>query len=383
MTRIRIFIRLTALVLSLFAFSKGALADSHGLMDLGVQYDGWNANTTTPFNGYEILVPFSIGYQLDPGWKLYGQTGFVDGSYTDSIAGTETLNLSDFTDSVVGSQFNFQSFGTPSLFNVALNIPTGNSSWETEEEASNIPTEFIDTRYLGRGWGASALYGLSFPDGKTQLGAAAGYYYAGAFNPNYGILTSTQLKLGDAFFLALNRVEDFHDNQNSIFRVSGLYSLPSQEDSTNVFQMGPNVNASYAFNDPKGLSYEIGGEFFLPSQRLNSSGVMATEPHNSFGQRFYLAPTLALGDWSFAGMVKYITANDYSPGDYSGLYDGGGLLLGINPSYRWTLDAQSSLNFLGGYDFIIHHNAGADADNNPADVDYSYWTLGATYEIKI
>jgi hypothetical protein len=378
---IQFFLKTRAIILvGLVLASAGELrADSAGQMSLGAQYNGWAANSTTPYNGYEIMVPFNIGYQMDKDWNLYGQTAFAHGNYTDPLDGN--LNLTALTDSVVGTQINFQNFGTSAMMNVALNIPTGDDSWEVKESAANVPTEFIDSRYQGRGFGFSAMYGLAFSSGTTNWGVAAGYYYSGALNPDYGSIPSSE-KLGDAFFVALNRIETFQNNQNSAFRLSALAFLTTQVANTDAFRLGPNVNASYGFNDPKGFSYEVGGMFFMPAARVYG-GSLSTEPHNSLGQRFYFAPSLAVGDWAFAGMIKYITPNDYSPSDLSGLYDGGGFLFGLTPSYKLALDSQSDLNFSAGYDFIIHHDGGVDAGNNRLDVDYSYWTVGATYAIKL
>lgn len=367
--------------LLVFFLTASLWADSSGQISVGAQFDGWSANSTAPFNGYEILVPFNLNYQVDKDCSFYGQTAFADGSYTDSVAGTETLNLTALTDSVVGSELHFNSFGVASLADVAVNIPTGDASWEVKEEASNIPTEFLDSRYQGRGLGLSALYGVAFPDGKVEWGTAVGYYYSGALNPDYGAVPAGE-KLGDSFFVALNRVESFPGNQSSVFRLSGLYFLTTQVSGVDNFRMGPNLNASYAFHDPQGLSYEIGGQFFFPAARLYG-GALSTEPFDSLGQRLYLAPSLVLGDWTFAGMVKYILPNGYSPSDASGLYDGGGFLFGLTPTYTLALGPQSDLELSAGYDFIIHHDAGYDFGGARLDLDYSYGTLGATYVVKL
>ncbi len=352
---------------------------AQSFLNLGVEYNGWAANSDEPFDGHEIMVPFNIGLQLDKGWDLYGQTAFANGSYTDSTAGTETLNLTDMTDSVIGTGIHFQMFGTPAMLDLAANLPTGDASWEVKESASDVPTEFIDTRYQGRGFGFSALYGLAFPSGTTDWGVAAGYYYSGSLNPDYGSIPSSE-KLGDSLYLALNRVETFAQGQTSALRLSAFYFLTTQVSGVDTLRLGPNVNLSFAFNDPKGFSYEIGGQFFLPAERLYG-GSLSTEPQNSLGQRFYLAPTLALGDLALAGMIKYILPNGYSASDFtSGLYDDGGFLFGLTPSLALKMDAQSSLTLSAGYDFIIHQNADSTHSLN---VDYSYWTVGASYGVKL
>jgi hypothetical protein len=376
------FRRVRALALAGFIFAAVGSLHAQSFLSLGAQYNGWAANSIAPFNGHEIMAPFDIGFQMDKDWNLYGQTAFANGSYTDSVSGTETLNLTAMSDSVIGTGINFQMFGTPALFDLAVNIPTGDPSWEVKEGASNVPTEFIDTRYVGAGFGMSAMYGLAFPNGKIDWGVAAAYYYSGALSPDYGSIPSSE-KLGDSFLLGLNRTESFDNNKNSVIRFSASDFLTTQISGADTLRLGPNLNLSYAFNDPKGLSYEIGGQFFLPADRLYG-GTLSMEPHDSLGQRFYLSPSLALGgDWSVGGMVKYITPNGYSPSDPSALYDGGGFLFGLTPSYAWKWDAASTLTLSASYDFIIHHDAGFDAGGGRLDLDYSYWTIGATYGVKL
>jgi hypothetical protein len=353
--------------------SVGSLARA-GQLTIGAQYDGWNAiNSTTVDSGTELLIPLSTYFKVNNDLGFYGQTEFANGNYT--YGSTQTLTA--FSDSVAGSDLHFLSFGLPSVASLAVNIPTGDQSWETKEAFSNIPEEFIDTRYRGRAWGASAIYALSFQDGKTsQFGAALGYFYTSAFIPTPGF---ANLNLGDSVYLGLNRIETFDGNKFSAIRLSVLRFFPTYQGGVATFQMGPNIDASYGFTDPKGFSYEIGAEFFTPAGRpLTSGGTLQTEPHDSFGQRFYLAPSLALGNLVLAGLVKYITPNDYPT--VSTTYDGGGVLLGLNPTYVAPLDAASDLKFNAGYNYIIYHNMG---DNYTADLDYSFWSVGTNYELKI
>jgi hypothetical protein len=374
----------------LFALVGGAQADPRGQANLGVQYDGWNAATTLPFNGSEIFIPFSISYGVDPHWYLSGQTSFASGSYTDSLAGTETLDLTALTQSVVTSDYYFTDFGVNNMFEVSLTMPTGDPSWETEEVASNIPTIFINTRYQSEGWGLSGLYAISFPAGKNlEYGLSAGYSYTGPYDPGYGDLTGVQLKMGDSMFLALNRVESFAANQSGTFRFSAMAFLPTTENGQNDFQLGPNLTASYTYYDPQGISWSLGALLYSFAQRYfyNPGGynippavVYGQEPYGSLGQRFYFSPSYIWGNLTLSGLIQYVTADGYPINDYSGLYNGGGFVFGLTPTYLLNLDAVSALSFNGGYDFIIAHDGSAGFTQ---DVDYNYWTLGATYQVKI
>ena len=317
---------------------------------------------------------------VDP-WKdvdFYAQSEFADGQYIDPINGTQ--NLTDISDTVVGGKIGFKSFSLPSFLDVGVNIPTGNQAWETATGSANIPAEFVDYRYIAKGFGLSGIYGIALPAGDTQYGIGAGYYYTGALNPNANSVEN--LKLGDSIFLSLNRVTQCPSHETQTITVSGFCFLPSQEQSQNFLWMGPNFNLSYSWTNPSALSFEAGVQYYMPDQTA-VNGQWEVEAHNSLGARFYLDPAWAFGDFALAGRVKYILANGYDPGPSDLSYDGGGLLLGIGPSYMFHLDSHSAFKLSASYDNITADGAGADAQGNRVTIIYNRWTAGVDYEIKL
>ncbi|MGH7738975.1 MAG: hypothetical protein ACREL1_02405 [bacterium] len=367
--------------LSLFFLSTFGSANA-GMLSLGAQYDGWSAvNTALPVTGAEFTAPFSARFKLNDAFGLFGQTEFAATNDTGTSDGSTPSSYSpaDLSDSVLGTDIHFENFGLSAMLNLSLNLPTGNQDWETKQMISSIPTEFIDSRYRGRGFGFNAMYGVSIPAGKTsQLGVALGYLFSGSYNTT----EIPDLDLGDSIFLGINRVEVFAGQKTSSIRLSTLFFLPTTENGTQSIEEGLNLNASYSFNDPSGFSYEVGGQFFTPAKRAAAlGGSLETESHNSLGQRLYAAPSLAFGQWTISGLVKYVTPNDYA--ESSALYDGGGWLLGLTPTWRAPLNAVSDLKFTAGYDFVIARNAGSVSGGGKADIDYNYWQFGTNYEIKL
>ncbi len=367
-------------LVGLVFFGLASLAGA-GELRLGVQYDGWSAtNTLLSVNGSEVSVPFSVHFKLDDTFGVFGQANFVGANYTGTADGTTASSYSptNFSDSVIGTDVHFNNFGLPAMLDVSFNLPSGNQDWETNQTISNIPTEFLDSRYRGRGFGVNAMYGLSFPSGgDSQFGAAVGYLYSGSYNTN----EIPDLALGDSVFLGVNRVEAFGGNKSSTIRLSTLFFMKTTTNGTDLLQEGPNLNCSYAFSDPLGFSYEIGGQFFTKADRAKSAGKpLKIEPFDSLGQRFYAAPSLAIGQLTLGGIAKYVTPNDYPTSN--ALYDGGGLILGLTPSFTAPLDGVSDLKFTAGYDFIIAHNSG-QAGSAKADIYYNYWQVGTNYEIKL
>jgi hypothetical protein len=367
---------------ALFIFPFSAMAE--GELGLGVQGDGWNSNYPTQNNGYDILVPLTLAYKANPNVNLYGQTEFASGSYTDSVSGTETINLNNISDTVVGGEVHFKTGSLPSIVNIGINLPTGDPTWETKEIASSIPTEFVDSRYRGRGLGFSALYGISLPEGKGEYGVAGGFLYSGAFNPSYGLNAgpNNSLNLGDAAFLALNHVQPHSEDENEIVRFSVYQSFPSAQNGQNVFELGTNFNASYNWSNPKAFSFELGAQAYLPSERANNLGYLVQESSNSYCPRFYITPSYAFGDFVVAAEAKYIMQNDYSPGNL--YYDGGGWLLSLTPSYRFKLDDASSFKVLASFTDVYALNLGPYNGNvNSANVNFNLWTVSTSYEMKL
>ncbi len=345
-------------------------------LDLGAQYQSWNTNVTSPLDGQYFLVPLTISIDPLRDLNFYAQGEFADGQTTDPINGTQ--NLSAFTDTVVGGKIGFKSFSYDSFVDLGVNLPSGNQAWETQTQESSVPAEFVDTPYQGRGFGLSGIYGIAFPDGATQYGVGLGYFYTGALNPNANSVEN--LKLGDSIFLSLNRVTNFGARQVQTFTASAYYSLPTLQNSQNYLWMGPNLNLSYSWSNPSALSLDAGVQYFFPAQTA-VNGLWVAETHNSLGARFYLDPSWAFGNFLLSGRVKWVMANGYDPSDL--LYDGGGLLLGIEPSYLITLDRQSILKFSVSYDNITADGAGADSQGNRVNILYNRWTCGANYEIKL
>jgi hypothetical protein len=366
--------------------SQAKAPASWGSLDIGVQGAGWQSNSSSadPDDGWEVLTPLTLSANPWNGGKIFAQTEYAAGNYTDSVAGPETLSLRHFSDTVVGLEANFKSFNLPSLVSVGVNIPTGNPAWETQQTNSIVPTEFIDSDYRGRGFGTSLLYGLSLQAGGEQFGLAVGYMYAGAFNPFYGQGGSTaeQLKLGDSAFLSLNHLADHGGGQSDVIRLSAFYFLPTQVNGSNLLEMGPNLNASYGWMNPKAFSFEAGVQYFLPTKQA-INGQLVSDSNGSLGTRFYLTPSYVFGDFALQARAKYILANDYPTSNIL-LYDGGGFLLGLEPTYQLKLDAASHLKFSAGYDFVVWENAASNSiPGDRVNLEYGHWTFGTHYEVNL
>jgi hypothetical protein len=353
-----------------------------GQLTLGVTGDVWDSNYSPATNGWEVLFPMSGFVSLWKDTAIYAKSEFANGNYV--FQGGAPLNLTAFSDTTVGGEIGFKTLDLNSVINISFNIPTGNSAWESQTAAANIPEEFVDDRYQGRGFGASGLYGVSIPMDKSHVGVAAGYIYSGDYNPYFGLSVPAQdLKLGDSVFLSLNRVTPMSANESEVIQASGFYFLPTQVAGQNFLWTGPNINLSYGWANPTAFSFELGAQVYLPGQTA-VGGQWVADTSYSYGPRFYLNPSYVFGDFALTSRIKYVLANGYGSNSTDPLhsYDGGGLLLGIEPSYKIKLDESGmAIKIWASYDNINAFGGGRDSQGNLVNVLYDLWTLGTNYAI--
>ncbi len=353
-----------------------------GQINLGVTADVWDSNYALTTNGWELLFPMSGFVSLWKDTAFYAKSEFANGNYINQ--GNLANNLTAFSDTTVGGEIGFKTLDLNSVINISFNIPTGNSGWESATAAANIPEEFVDDRYQGRGFGVSGLYGVSIPVEKSRVGVATGYIYSGSYNSEFGQPSPpNDLKLGDSFFLSLNRITPMGVNESEIIQASGFYFLPTQNAGQNYLWTGPNINLSYGWSNPTAFSFELGAQVFLPGQSA-VGGQWVADSSYSYGPRFYLNPSYTFGDFALAGRMKYVLPNGYGVNSADPLhsYDGGGFLLGIEPSFKFKLDESGlSLKIWASYDNINALGGGRDSQGNLVNVLYDLWTLGTNCAI--
>jgi hypothetical protein len=189
--------------------------------------------------------------------------------------------------------------------------------------------------------------------------------------------------------MGINFVQPGTGGYKEIARLSAYYSMQSQDAEEGVqFQLGTNMIASYSWVNPTGLSLALGAQYFFPSDRLDDNNNLVTEADNYYAPRFFLAPSYAWGDVTWAAQVKYVLSNSYpdtfSSSGINPMYFGGGLLLGLGPTWKMELNDQSSLSFFGAYDYILQNNANVDASGSSlVNATYNYWILGTNYQINL
>jgi tetratricopeptide (TPR) repeat protein len=349
----------------------------NGQLSLGARADVWNSNYAATTNGWELLFPASFSFSPWKDMIFYASSEFANGNYINQ--GGPTINLTAFSDTIAGAELGFQTLSLNSIINVWFNIPTGNDAWESETAAANIPEEFVDDRYQGRGFGVSGLYGISIPADSSKIGLSGGYMYAGDYNPNTGLsVPAVDLKLGDSIFCSVNRVTSTGLNQSDVFQASAFFFLPTLEQGQNFLWTGPNINLSYAWNNPTAFSFELGAQVYLPGQTA-VNGQWTPDASYLYGPRLYLNPSYAFGDFTLAAQFKYILPNGY--GSSSSSYDGGGYLLGIGPSYNFRMGTQEAIKVSAFYDYINALSGGVDANGNPVNVLYNLFTVGINYSL--
>ncbi|HVZ81282.1 MAG TPA: hypothetical protein VHE12_10890 [bacterium] len=355
-----------------------------GYFSLGEKSCVWTTNFTDKTNGNEFYFPIAFDINLNPDFSFYGFSQFGIGNYFSTQSDPNTIHVSNLSDSILGTELRFNNFSLPALLNIGVNFPTGNTSWETEEITANVPVIFMDSRYHGRGLGVNVMYGLTFPSGNTELGVACGYSYSGAFNTGtIGSASGDDVKFGDSYFVSLSHVMTFEKNKRQYLRLSAYSFLPTQLNEQDSYQPGLNLNGSYSWVNPTGLSIDVGAQYFFASKRLDlSAGKLAQESNAYYAPKLYLIPTVPVGDLELVGDFKYILPNDYPLSDV--LHEGGGILAGFEPELKFGLDGTSDLKVNAGYDFILHRDVPANESGTTfTDAYYNMFTFGATYEVKL
>ncbi len=351
----------------------------HVTVALGGQYDAWDSNQEPAYDGWEAWVPFSVSFVQPQQFNIYAQTQFSHGVYNNSGI-PSNYTLENLGDTQLGGEVDFKTFNMPSALLLSMNLPTGDTTWETKDSSSIVPTEFIDSRYQGRGFGLSAMYAFSAPIYDGSYGLALGYLYSGAFNPSFGAASGQDVKLGDTLFVSTNRSWTHSPDEHDVLQASLYYFLPTQEGGANSLQMGPNLNLSYAWENPHGFSWDMGGQYYFPGWQVQPDGSFTPVAHNQFGPRFFLDAGYAIGDFSLSAHSKYILANDYPVSDPSNKYDGGGYLVGGGPSLLIHFAKDFSVNLSGSYDYI---DAIGLANASPRqDVKFNQWGCGTDFEIN-
>jgi len=350
-----------------------------GQLSLSAVADVWDSNFALTTNGWELLFPVAASISLWKDVNFYALSEFANGNYINQAS--SAINLTAFSDTTAGAEIGFKTFEMNSVLNVWFNIPTGNSGWEFGTATANIPEEFVDDRYQGRGFGVSGLYGVSIPIGSSKMGVAGGYMYAGDYNPNFSFAPAEDLKLGDSIVAMLNLVSPMGPNENQIIQLSGFDFLPIEENGQNFLIAGPNINLSYGWTTPDALSFELGTQIYLQGQTW-INGAWSLDSSYVYGPRIYLNPNYSIGDFNLAGQFKYILANGYSgSSDTLHQYDGGGYLMGVTPSLKFKMGGGMLFKVWATYDYINHIGGGFDANGNLVNVYYNLWTLGMNYII--
>ncbi len=162
-------------------FVMAALGAQAGQLSLGLAYDGWNSNYLTEqtqvgtHSASELWVPFSFSLSLGQGVQVFGQGLFGDGNYTYSPDGINNtnLNLSGLTDSVLGGEIAWIISVTRPCSTSASACRRGTPHGKTNNSDPSSPPS-SSTTATGAGFGFSALYGLSFPFGKTPWAPGRG-----------------------------------------------------------------------------------------------------------------------------------------------------------------------------------------------------------------
>lgn len=345
-----------------------------GTLTLGASVGLWNVNYADPTNGAEFLFPVSASANLTSDIALSASTNYLVGAY--QYQGGNTLDLSDLSDTSIAVQYGFKTLDLDTVLSETVNVPTGRPSWTSQDSGTDLPTILVDPRYSAANLSFNTLFAVSVPVDSSKWGLGAGYVLNTDYNSNGGLAVDpVDVRPGDSLYFNLNRVTPTGGNQSDIFQTSIYFSFVTTESGIPFTCPGPNINFSYAWNNPAAFSFEVGSQFYLPGQTA-VNGVLTPDPTYSMGPRVYWKPSYVIDDLTLAGQAKYVFPNGYDSSNLN--YVEGGLLLSLGPAYNLKVDGQAFLTLTASYNFIDALGGGFDAAGNRVDLLYNYYNFSAS-----
>jgi hypothetical protein len=363
-----------------FTLAGGAsLASAKSDINLGTVYHTWNSNFQA--EGYETLVPLSFAFLSNSGkFQVTASTAFVQGHYEtkDLGYGGSQFNGNRLTDSLLGIGFSHPIGSFDSALVVQANLPTGDKRWETIESPSSVPVVFESSRYRGQGFGVNAIYGLGKDFGAGWNGmVSGGYLYSSSVDSgmewgkvqlgSYAVLGLSAARKTETSMFRLKATE--YLTQNTKAESTAIYRAPSDT----VLELHGEIGKSTRFLLDTAYSLYGKAELLQPAVGLTK------ESENSFGDRFYVHPSLEYGVSSKLKMstgftFKTITANDYPVTD--SLYNGGGYLWGGDQAVKWLMSSNVFTKFSVGYNRITNKDAALDSVGRLTNVTYNDVSCG-------
>jgi hypothetical protein len=362
-------------------------------LQLGYVFDSWSSNSL--YHGTEQQVP--LGYYFSsPNFSLSLTTAFVAGDYVEDsdatygIAGSE-FKSSQFSDTDLGVNWALDMGNSwrSSLYGT-LNFPTGNQSWEIEEQTGAIPYIFEPSYYHGGGWGGNLFYTISRTTNDLSYGIGGGFMSTsvydltlspeGTFSPGDNVVALATLGF------RMSSADTWGFRLVHTFPLESTYADPSEdftEGAGTIFtsqwisQMGKDklvVNVSYSFYDE--------GSTAQPTAPYT----LVQDPGTYFGDRLEIHPILGYsvgpGVVLETGLIwDWIQPNGYAPSELlstTNEYEGGGNLLGAEQGITFQLSPSTFWNIAGLYHYIANNNAG----QNNQTITYQWFTLGTNVGIK-
>jgi len=383
-------IKKNLLAAALLALLSGPALADQAEFQLGYIFDSWTSNFIS--SGSENRIPASFHFASGD-FSLLADTSFVMGDYEQTAVDTSPASSykpSQFSDSSLSAAMNFH-LGPSLLSSVsgALNIPTGNSAWESQSENGAIPFLFEPSFYHGRGWGGSFFWGVTSTEEAFHWGMGAGYLLTTTYN--VGLAGESDFNPGDSLLVVGSLGGKLSETEQLGMRVIHTFAFESKV-----------TDAAFKFTSAESTVLagqwlsRLGADRFVlnASYSFYSRGMVADtvtslqvrEQENFLGDRLEIRPFLGYqagpGVALESGLVwKRIFPNGYSAAD-TGHYQAGGNLFGAEQSLTLTMDSGVFLNFAGLYHLILDEKSALDAGNNLTDVAYNRITFGTNVGFK-
>ena len=308
------------------------------LVSLFANYNKWDTGDVDN-DGVQSLVYTQIAYDTQR-WGA-AVTGTYAGTSYKTTQSEDRFDVKTFTDTAVSTYYSVKHGGLKLRGGVDVSLPTGKSSFSSDELARVIADDIDEDLMLMNSYGAglniSPHLAATYDMKRVTLGAGLKYVFAGAYDPVTD-MDGDEFDPGDRLSLILS--VNASAGASGYLMLTGSYTVFDKDrlGGRDVFRNGDmlSLEGRYIRRWTQSLRNTIGVIFTSQdkNEAIGDGDVMKSETGNSNANKIEVFADAAYdlgGRLTLTGIAGYktVAANGYSEGD--DLHDAGRAVIYIDP----------------------------------------------------
>jgi hypothetical protein len=301
----------------------------------GGHVDAWSG---VGQDGHEVLLPYGLSFTA-PDWGV-GFRGAYGTSERDAGSGLSG-SFTGFTDTTLTGFYRLTTGNWEFQAALDMDLPVGVSRLSNRQLVAIQDEDLVLLDRFGEGFDINPTIIAYHHFGAFGLGVGLGYLRKGEYDPTRDV-AGDDLDPGDELTAAILGDVYVLDAVRLMARASYTYFTTDTRGGVETFREGEELDFRVSAEwrpEPWYVVVTLRDIVQLKAERLDTSGRLATEPHNSNGNDFRAGLTVGyiINDrWSVEGSaaVRWVGANDYPAGDL--LRDGGRVKVAFGPAVTWS-----------------------------------------------